>query len=97
MFLASGYSMYYIRMLFLIRDKQMNDEFLTIKEVAEKWGVTPRRVQRMCADGKIPGAKKFGRDWAIPTSTEKPVDGRIKTGEYTNWRRQQKDKTREEI
>ena len=71
----------------------MGDEYLTIKEVAEKWGITPRRVQRMCADGKLPGVKKFGRDWAIPMSTEKPVDGRIKTGEYTNWRKQQKDKS----
>ena len=49
-------------------------DFLTIKEVAEKWNVTPRRIQKMCADGRIPGAKKFGRDWAIPADTEKPID-----------------------
>lgn len=24
---------------------------ITIKGVAEKWGVTPRKVQRMCAEG----------------------------------------------
>ena len=40
--------------------------YLTIKEIAAKWDVTPRRVQRMCADGRIEGARKFGRDWAIP-------------------------------
>lgn len=38
------------------------NEFLTIKEIAEKWNITPRRVQRMCAEGRIEGAKKFGRD-----------------------------------
>ena len=75
----------------------MEDKYLTIKEVAEKWEITPRRVQRLCADGKLPGAKKFGRDWAIPMNIDKPVDGRIKTGRYTNWRRKQKDKIREEI
>ena len=65
----------------------MND-YLTIKEIAEKWELTTRRVQKMCADGKIPGASKFGRDWAIPKDAEKPADGRITTGEYVNWRKQ---------
>lgn len=63
------------------------EDFLTIKEVAEKWDVTPRRIQKMCNDGRIIGAKKFGRDWAIPADTEKPKDARITTGEYINWRK----------
>ena len=66
----------------------MND-YLTIKEIADKWDVTTRRVQKMCADEKIPGAIKFGRDWAIPKETEKPIDGRITTGEYRNWRKKE--------
>lgn len=64
-------------------------EILTIKEVAEKWNVTPRRIQKMCADGRILGARKFGRDWAIPIDTEKPLDARVKTGQYRNWRKNQ--------
>lgn len=64
-------------------------DFLTIKEVAEKWNVTPRRIQKMCAEGRIPGAKKFGRDWAIPADTEKPIDARVTTGQYRNWRKNQ--------
>ena len=40
----------------------------------------------MCADGRILGAKKFGRDWAIPSGAEKPRDARVTTGEYRNWR-----------
>lgn len=62
------------------------EQFITIKEIAERWDVTPRRVQKMCADGRIPGAKKFGRDWAIPAEAEKPADARVTTGEYRNWR-----------
>ena len=30
--------------------------FLTINEVAEKWNITGRQVQKMCSEGKIPGA-----------------------------------------
>ena len=67
------------------------EEFLTIKEIAEKWNVTPRRVQKMCAEGRIPGAKKFGRDWAIPADVEKPKDGRVTTGEYKKWRKTTKE------
>lgn len=43
----------------------------------------------MCADGRIPGAKKFGRDWAIPADAEKPMDAHVKTGQYRNWRKNQ--------
>lgn len=60
--------------------------YTTIKVVSEKWGITPRRIQILCSEGKIPGAVKFGRDWAIPKDATKPEDGRITTGEYINWR-----------
>jgi len=31
---------------------------------------------------------KFGHAWAIPSSGEKPADGRVTTGEYKNWRKE---------
>ena len=34
-------------------------EYMTLKEAAEKWGVTPRRVNYYCAGGSIPGAVKM--------------------------------------
>ena len=61
--------------------------YLTIREVAEKWNITVRRVQKMCSDGEIPGASKFGTVWCIPENAEKPVDKRIKSGRYINWRK----------
>ena len=61
--------------------------YLTIKEIAQKWNITPRRVQKMCSDGLIPGASKFGDVWAIPEDAEKPIDQRITTGEYVAWRK----------
>ena len=69
--------------------------FLTIKEVAEKWNITGRQVQKMCSDGKIPGASKFGKAWAIPENADRPVDGRVTTGEYKNWRKHQAKKSDE--
>lgn len=53
-------------------------EYLNITETAEKWGISPRRLQTLCANGKIEGATRFGKAWMIPKSTQKPLDGRTK-------------------
>ena len=66
------------------------NEYMTISETAEKWNLTKRRVQKMCADGEIKGVMKFGTVWAIPRGAERPKDGRVTTGEYRNWRKKQK-------
>lgn len=63
------------------------DNYKTISEKAEQWCVSPRWVQKLCTNGKIEGAVKFGHIWAIPAGTEKPIDGRITTGQYRNWRK----------
>lgn len=34
---------------------------ITAKEASEKWGVTARRVQSLCKEGKIKGATRWGR------------------------------------
>ena len=57
-------------------------EFMTIKEAAEKWNLSVRRVQTICLEGSVPGAVKFGHSWAIPKEVEKPIDKRIKSGKY---------------
>ena len=55
-------------------------EYLKIEEIAKKWDISVRRVQLLCADGKIEGAVRFGRAWMIPKNAKKPVDGRTKVG-----------------
>lgn len=55
----------------------MIEGYTTVKEMAEKWGITARTVQIMCADGKIGGVTKFGNAWAIPRDAEKPTDNRV--------------------
>lgn len=55
---------------------------MTIKEAAEKWNLSVRRVQTICNEGMVEGIIKFGREWAIPKDAAKPADKRIKTGRY---------------
>ena len=55
---------------------------ILVKEAAERWGLTERSVTGMCRNGKIPGAAKEGGTWYIPADSEKPVDGRVRTGAY---------------
>lgn len=69
------------------------DGYLTAKEAAEKWGTSLRNVQAMCADGRIEGASKMANVWTIPEGAKYPKDGRIKSGNYVNWR---KNKSKEE-
>lgn len=65
----------------------MIDGYTTISATAKRWGITVRQVQYLCANGKVKGAVKFGRAWAIPVDAEKPTDNRITTGEYKDWRK----------
>ena len=65
------------------------DGYMTIKQAAAEWGVTPRRVQALCVEGRIEGAMKFGRDWAIAVNSDKPVDKRVTSGKYRNWRKKE--------
>lgn len=51
-------------------------EYLTTAEVAEKWGITRRRVTVLCDEGRIIGAVQKGNIWLIPQNAEKPIDGR---------------------
>lgn len=58
------------------------DDFMTIYQAAEKWGITVRRAQVLCVEGRIEGAFRLGRAWIIPRGAEKPADARIKSGKY---------------
>ena len=49
-------------------------EYLTVRQAAEQWKLSERMVQQLCTRGRIPGARKFGVSWAIPTDAEKPAD-----------------------
>lgn len=66
-------------------------DYMTIKETAKLWNVSPRWVQTLCSNGKIDGALKFGNALAIPKDAERPKDERITSGAYVNWRKKSED------
>ena len=57
-------------------------DYLSIKQLSEKWGISKRRIQTLCSTDRIPGAKKVVYSWIIPDNAEKPVDARVKSGKY---------------
>jgi len=59
-------------------------DLMTSKDASEKWGITIRRVQALCDDGKIPSAFKLGGIWVMPKDTPKPIDGRTKAAKNIN-------------
>lgn len=58
----------------------MELEWITAQQAADKWGITARRVQALCANGQIEGIQRLGRAWLIPKDAPKPADGRAKNG-----------------
>lgn len=54
---------------------------MTVKQAAEKWGISDRRVRMLCSEGKISNAIREKHSWKIPADAEKPEDGRYKTAE----------------
>ena len=51
-------------------------EYKSAKQIAVEWGVSKRRVQVLCAQNRISGAKKIGNMWIIPGEVGKPTDMR---------------------
>lgn len=48
------------------------NEWKTADELAADWGVSSRRIQLLCKEGRLDGAVKKGHQWLIPASTKKP-------------------------
>ena len=55
--------------------------YISVKQAAEKWGISDRRVRILCAEGKIPDVIREGRSWKIPENAKKPKDGRYRSAE----------------
>jgi len=46
---------------------------ITAQEAARIWGISDRRVRKLCAEGKIAGAVKSGKSYSIPADAKKPT------------------------
>lgn len=61
---------------------------MSITEASKKWGISNRRIQTLCVQGRISGVSRLGTVWAIPIDAEKPADARIKSGKYIKTKKQ---------
>ncbi len=54
---------------------------ITVEEIAEKWNLSPRRIQTYCSESRIAGAEKRSGVWMIPEDAIKPM--RLSGGKKT--------------
>ena len=38
-------------------------KYLSIAQTAERWGISTRRIQILCGEGRVPGAIRIGSVW----------------------------------
>lgn len=48
-------------------------KYVSVAQIAAKWGLTDRSVRKYCADGKISGAFLVGKTWNVPEDAKKPT------------------------
>ena len=58
--------------------------YFTAKQFSEIWGITERRIIKLCKENRISGARKTGMVWEIPEETLKPSDKRSNIYKYIN-------------
>jgi len=58
-------------------------DYMTPKQAGELWGISERRVEVLCAEGRLKGTERLGgKMWLIPKSAQKPIDGRTKAARH---------------
>lgn len=62
-------------------------KLISAQEYANLHGVDPTLIRRLCADNRIQGVTRVGRQWVIPDDASFPEDRRIKSGRYIGWRK----------
>lgn len=53
--------------------------YISVSDASAKFHISKRRVQVLCEQGRISGAKMVSGVWLIPETAQKPVDGRRKS------------------
>ncbi len=51
-------------------------DYISVREAAAKWGISERRVQKLCEEERIKGQRRIGHMWLIPRDASKPGDPR---------------------
>ncbi|WP_333646394.1 DNA-binding protein [Lacrimispora sp.] len=67
-------------------------EYISVKEAAEQWGLTPRMVIYHCVNGRIKGSDKVAGVWLVPRDATRPEDRRKENGRKPKSTVQERDK-----
>ena len=51
--------------------RRIEMDYISVREVAQKWEISERRVQKLCEESRIDGIQKFGRSWMIPKKADR--------------------------
>ena len=54
-------------------------EYMTVQDAAKLWGISVRRVQKLCEENRIDGIVRLP-----PQDAQKPADGRYKQNKKAN-------------
>lgn len=60
-------------------------QYISAAEAAERWGISKRRVQKLCSENRLHGAEKHGNTWIIPSNACKPLDARATRYKETDY------------
>ncbi|MDE7424381.1 MAG: N-6 DNA methylase [Lachnospiraceae bacterium] len=58
-------------------------DYLPIQELSNRWNISKRRIQILCKEGRIEGAKMIGNMWVVPSDAKRPRDARVKNPTVT--------------
>ena len=71
----------------------MRMKYLSTFEAAEKWGISHRRVNVLCNEGRITGAQRAGSRWKVQRSPPMPESeaeniskSRQRKGGHNQWK-----------
>lgn len=70
-------------------------EYLPIQEFSDKWNISRRRIQILCKEGRINGAKMIGNMWVIPENAGRPMDARTKNPVIVSQKKEESNLRRE--
>ena len=66
-------------------------EYISVRQFAEKYGISERTARNYCATGKIEGAFLTGKTWNIPAEATLPKRGKKKVSPLLTALREQKE------
>ena len=72
-----------LNLIFSIQNIMEENQYMSISQASELWGLSTRRIAVLCKETRIPGTIRIGNQWAIPTNANKPEDARYKKDKKT--------------